>query len=80
MRLKLIKIFKVMYLTPLLHKPRHKRVIEEKAQIDIKLNSIRNFMYENPIYMELSEDYQREEFVLARHSGILEKRINSFNS
>ncbi len=62
--------------------PHQQRVVDEKADLDVKLAKLHDFIQENPIFKTLSVDeqkrLQRQDLVLAEYSAILGERIAAF--
>jgi hypothetical protein len=62
--------------------PHQKRVIDEKAELDLRRKNLREFIFINPVFqtLPLEEQYRldAQEFVMAEYSSILGKRIAAF--
>lgn len=62
--------------------PYQQRLIDEKTELDEKLDKLHDFIQENPIFKTLPEDeqkrLQRQDLVMAELSQILSERIAAF--
>jgi hypothetical protein len=62
--------------------PHQQRVVDEKKELDEKLDKLKAFIEVNPIFKKLPEDERRRlnrQFdVMAEYSGILSQRIAAF--
>lgn len=64
--------------------PHQQRVVDEKKQLDERLDKLKAFIQENPIFKTLHEDERgrlgRQFDVMAEYSRILGQRIAAFES
>ena len=62
--------------------PHQKRVIDEKAELDLRRKNLREFIDKNPVFQKLppEEKYRlnAQQFVMAEYSDILGERIAAF--
>lgn len=58
------------------------RVIDEKKELDEKINNLLKFIDENPMFKRLPEEEQHrlrlQSDLMIRYSGVLLDRINNF--
>ena len=63
--------------------PHQQRVVDEKTELDEKLNKLHSFIQESPIFATLSDAEQhrlrRQDLIMAEYSQILSERIAAFN-
>lgn len=64
-------------------KPHQQRVVDEKTELDNKLEKLNDFVQRNPLFLSLpieeQERLKQQSFVMAQYSSILGERIAAFN-
>jgi len=64
--------------------PHQQRVVDEKTELDTKLQALGKFIADNPIYAGLSVDerqrLRRQYDAMTQYSGILGERIRAFSA
>jgi septum formation inhibitor MinC len=64
-------------------KPHQQRVVDEKSELDSKIEKLHDFIQRNPLFLSLDGEEQarlkHQYLVMAEYSSILGERISFFN-